>query len=73
MSSGEEAARAEHECEAKAAPRTARERWKAATTLGRPGEGRERLLGPGTMNVRGSADRGTGLTCRLTGERSESG
>ena len=36
-------------------------------------EGRERLLGPRTKYVRWSADRGTGLTCRLTGERSESG
>ena len=73
VSSGKEAARAEHECEAKAAPRTARESWKAARTPGRPGEGCERLLGPGTMHARGNADRGTGLTWRLTGERSESG
>ena len=73
MSSGAEATRAEHECEAKAAPRTARESWKDARTHGRPGEGCECLLAPGTMNVRGNADRGTGLTWRLTGERSESG
>ena len=73
VSSGKEAARAEHECEAKAAPRTARESWKAARTLGRPGEGRERLLAQPMKHERGNAERGTGLTCRLTGERSESG
>ena len=60
MYSGEEAARAEHEWAAKAAPCTARERWRAARTFGRPGGGCERRLASVTMHVQAIAIQGRG-------------
>jgi len=60
VSSGAEAAFAEHGLGAKAAPRTARESWKAARTLGRPGEGRDRRIAPPPMDVREIDARGHG-------------